>query len=153
MPLELPTDTQHLRLDTRQYELFNRPLGQGISRRKMAIVAVIAVVWGTIMAVIGVDPLSSFGPSIYLFPVFYASWRGTTVDESGRMNLLVSYDWLLARLPHRRVVITNPLVVIPPRPRAPFGVDITAELHPAPPGGAPLPRLVGWSWRKREAGR
>jgi len=155
--MELPTDTQFIRLETRQYEIFNRPLGQGISRRKMAVFSVIAVTWSAVIAVIGVNPLSGYGPTVYLFPIAVVSWKATAADESGRMSVLVWYDWLLARVPHRRRLITNPVMGIPDRARAPFAVTITTELHPCPAGGVGLVRLVGWRSRAarvaRERGR
>ena len=153
VPMELPTDTQHIRLETRQYELFNRPLGQGISRRTMAIVCLIAVIWSAVMAAAGVNPLSAYGPSVYLFPIFLASWKATAVDETGRMTLLSWYDWLLARMPHRRRPITNPLLRIPDGSGGPFAVSITTELHPRPGDGARLRRLVGWRARIARPGR
>jgi hypothetical protein len=62
MPLVLPTDTQHLQLETRQYELFNRPLGQGIVRRRLYVGAAVCVVWFAVLLVAGVNPLSRLGP-------------------------------------------------------------------------------------------
>jgi hypothetical protein len=43
--LQLPTDTASLRLETKQYELFNKRLGNGIQRRVMTIGVAVAVPW------------------------------------------------------------------------------------------------------------
>ena len=37
MALQLPTDTASLRLETKQYELFNKRLGNGVQRRVLTI--------------------------------------------------------------------------------------------------------------------
>lgn len=142
MPLQLPTDTQHVRLETRQYELFNRPLGQGIARRKMAIGIATAVVWWSILLLCGLSPLWRFGPMIYIVPVFLFVWRGTQKDESGRMQLLQWYDWLLSRLPSRRKIITNPLISLGDYKPEIIRIEATTELHPRTPG-TPLTPLVG----------
>lgn len=142
MPLQLPTDTQHVRLETRQYELFNRPLGQGIARRKMAIGIVTAVAWWSILLLCGLSPFWRFGPMIYIVPVFLFVWRGTQKDESGRMQLLQWYDWLLSRLPSRRKVITNPLITLGGYKPEIIRIEATTELHPRA-ADAPLTPLVG----------
>lgn len=110
MPLSLPTDTQHLHLETRQYELFNRPLGQGIPRRKLYLGVLVCVVWCTLVLLVGVNPLSRFGPMLYIVPPFATVYLGTRVGDDGRMAALRWYDALLARLPTRRRTIRNPLL-------------------------------------------
>ena len=45
MALQLPTDTASLRLETKQYELFNKRLGNGIQRRVLTIGVAVAVPW------------------------------------------------------------------------------------------------------------
>ena len=147
MPMQLPTDTQHVRLETRQYELFNRPLGQGISRRKLAIGTVTTIVWSSLMLIVGLDPISRFGPVLYIVPIFLFTWKGTQKDESGRMQILQWYDWLLARMPSRRKVITNPLISLGDYQPQIIDITVTAELHPRQPG-APLTPVAG---RRRQA--
>lgn len=150
MPLQLPTDTQHIRLETRQYELFNRPLGQGISRRKMAVGVVSALAWWSILLLCGLNPLWRFGPMVYIVPVFLVVWRGTQKDESGRMELLKWYDWLLSRMPSRRAVITNPLIAVGDYQPVVIYLEATAELHPRMPG-ASLSPLRGRRRRRKKA--
>lgn len=110
MALTLPTDTQHVRLQTRQYELFNRPLGQGIERSKVWTAVAAGLVWFSLLALIGINPLTRFGPLAYLGPVAGFVINGTRVGDDGRMVLLAWYDALLAKLPRRRRRITNPLL-------------------------------------------
>ena len=110
MALQLPTDTQHVRLQTRQYELFNRPLGQGIERSKIWTAVGAGLVWFALLALIGINPLTKFGPLAYLGPVAGLVINGTRVGDDGRMIMLAWYDALLAKLPRRRKTITNPLL-------------------------------------------
>lgn len=123
MPMQLPTDTSHLQLETRQYELFNRPLGQGVPRRTIGIGVAVCAVWFALMLLVGVSLASRFGPTLYVVPPFVIIFLGTRTGEDGRMNLLLWYDALLARLPSRRRVIRNPLLVLattgPPRSASP----------------------------------
>lgn len=110
MPLQLPTDTQHFRLETRQYELFHRPLGQGISRRKMLIGLAVTMTWALLLALVHVSPLGTIGPALYLVPPVGAVIFATRVGDDGRMVLMRWYDAVWARAPRRRAVITNPLM-------------------------------------------
>lgn len=149
MPLQLPTDTQHLQLETRQYELFNRPLGQGVSRRKMGVAVVVCIVWFTLMLLIGVNPMTRFGPMAWIVPPFAFVYVGTKAGEDGRMTLLVWYDALLSRLPSRRKLIRNPLLALGGYRAEPIrmGSEMT-ELHPRM-AGQPLTPLLG---RNRRGG-
>lgn len=150
MPLTLPTDTTHLRFETRQYELFNRPLGQGIARRKIGIATAAGVVWVLVMLIFGVNPLTRFGPTLYLVPPFLFVYFGTRTDESGRMNLLVWYDALLARLPGRRRVLGNPLMQLGEYTPEVVTFAVETELHPRKIG-EPLTPLASRA-RKGETG-
>lgn len=150
MPLQLPTDTQHLHLETRQYELFNRPLGQGISRRKMGVGVAVCLVWFTLMLLVGLNPISRFGPTIYIVPPFAFVYFGTKAGDDGRMNLLLWYDALLARLPNRRKRIRNPLLSLGDYKPEPIRIEPEmTELHPRS-AGQPLTPLLG---RSRQGGK
>ena len=50
MALQLPTDTASLRLETKQYELFNKRLGNGIQRRVLTVGAAVAVPWVSLLS-------------------------------------------------------------------------------------------------------
>lgn len=144
MALSLPTDTQHLQLETRQYELFNRPLGQGIVRRRLYLGAAVCVVWFTVLLVVGLNPLSRLGPALYIVPPFATVYIGTRTGDDGRMTALRWYDAVLARLPSRRQRIGNPLLQSAGVPTpTPIRIDgHMTELHPHS-GSAALQPLVG----------
>ena len=148
MVVVLPTDTQHLGVETRQYELFNHPLGQGIPRRTIGIGAVVCAAWWLVLVVVGADPVSRLGPMLFLVPPFTLVYLGTRVGDDGRMRLLAWYAAVLARAPARRRVIRNPLLpaaagyqVVPLRPRVvtllcPAGVCLPVANGGAPNSGA-----------------
>jgi hypothetical protein len=150
MGFPLPTDTQHLRLETRQYELFNRPLGQGIVRRRLYVGVAACVVWCGLLLLIGVNPLSRLGPAVYIVPPFAAVYMGTRTGDDGRMAAMRWYDALLARTPRRRTRIRNPLLVSAPSELAPLhiGGQMT-ELHPHTSTGASLTPLIGRTARHK----
>ena len=110
MALQLPTDTASLRLETKQYELFNKRLGNGIHRRVLTIGAAVAVPWVSLLVLMGVPMLSRFGPQAYLVPPFILVYRAIRRDESGRMAIMGWYDRALAHRPSRRRPTRNPLL-------------------------------------------
>lgn len=128
MPLVLPTDTQHLRPTTRQFELFNRPLGSGVERRKLYVGLGAVVPWIALLALLGVSPFWQFGPALYLVPPGALVVLGTRVGDDGRMVLLVAYDALLAKKPRRRRVITNPLVTTSPPRTGVVSLQVTTRI-------------------------
>lgn len=143
MPLVLPTDTQHLQLETRQYELFNRPLGQGIVRRRLYVGVAVCVVWFAVLLVAGVNPLSRLGPAVFIVPPFAFVYMGTRVGDDGRMAAMRWYDALLSRTPRRRTRIRNPLLESADGEPARLRIDgQMTELHPHTDAGAVTP-LVG----------
>ncbi|MEO6086793.1 MAG: hypothetical protein ABIQ18_27130 [Umezawaea sp.] len=126
--MRLPTDTQHIRLRTRQFELFNRSLGQGIERRTMLIAAVAAGVWWLVLFIVGMPVLTRFSPLVYLVPPAFVVINGTRQDDSGRMVLMGWYDWLLSRRPARRRVIRNPLLNLESYSPTILRLSVTTEL-------------------------
>ncbi len=151
MPLPLPTDTQHLQLEARQYELFNRPLGQGIPRRKLYLGLVVCVIWFTLIVIIGVNPLSRFGPMVFIVPPFATVYLGTRVGDDGRMAALRWYDALLARFPTRRRRIRNPL--LPASSSEPGLIQLEGgmtELHPHSTGRELIPLVAPAKTTKRQ---
>lgn len=112
MALQLPTDTASLRLETKQYELFNRRLGNGVHRRVLTIGAAVAVPWVSLLVLLGVPMLSRFGPQAYLVPPFILVYRAIRRDESGRMAVMGWYDRALAHRPSRRRPTRNPLLPV-----------------------------------------
>lgn len=150
MPLQLPTDTQHFRLETRQYELFHRPLGQGISRRKMLIGFAVIAAWSMLLAVMHVSPLGTVGPVLYLVPPVGLVIFATRVGDDGRMILVRWYDAAWARTPRRLAPIKNPLMEVPASARTVLVLRVTTALG-GRPAGQPARRA---RWRQRnQAGR
>ena len=92
MALQLPTDTASLRLETKQYELFNKRLGNGIQRRVLTIGVSVAVPWVCLLLLLGVPLFSRFGPQFYILPPFILVYRAIRRDESGRMAVMGWYD-------------------------------------------------------------
>ena len=130
--LQLPTDTASLRLETKQYELFNKRLGNGIHRRVLTIGAAVAVPWVSLLVLMGVPMLSRFGPQAYLVPPFILVYRAIRRDESGRMAVMAWYDKALARKPSRRHPVRNPLLPgVATKTRGPQRLAVTALLQPA----------------------
>jgi len=41
----LPTDTRHVKIRSRQYDLFNKDLGEGFERQKALVVAIIVAMF------------------------------------------------------------------------------------------------------------
>ncbi len=132
MALQLPTDTASLRLETKQYELFNKRLGNGIQRRVMTVSVAVAVPWVTFLLLVGVPLFSRFGPQAYIVPPFILVYRAIRRDESGRMAVMAWYDKALAHKPSRRRPTRNPsLPEMATKPRGPQRLAVTALLQPA----------------------
>ena len=132
MALQLPTDTASLRLETKQYELFNKRLGNGVQRRVLTIGVAVAVPWVTLLLLVGVPLFSRFGPQAYIVPPFILVYRAIRRDESGRMAVMAWYDKALAFKPSRRRSTRNPLLPgLTTKPRGPQRLAVTALLQPA----------------------
>lgn len=135
MAVALPTDTSHLRLETRQYELFNVPLGQGVSRRRVGFGAVTCLVWWGLLAAAGLSPFWAFGPALFVVPPFAVVFVGTSVGDDGRMRMVRWYDAALGRWPGRRAPIGNPL--LPVIGDEVMRLRVVTELRPTRRGSAP----------------
>ena len=131
MALQLPTDTASTRLETKQYELFNKRLGNGIQRRVLTISAAVAAPWVILLFLVGVPLLSRFGPQAYIVPPFIVVYRATRKDESGRMAVMRWYDKALAHRPSRRQPVRNPVLPgVATMSRGPQRLAVTALLQP-----------------------
>jgi hypothetical protein len=129
--LQLPTDTASLRLETKQYELFNKRLGNGIHRRVLTISVAVAVPWVSLLLLVGVPLFSRFGPQAYIVPPFILVYRAIRRDESGRMAAMGWYDNALAHKPSRRRPLRNPLLPgVATTARRPQRLTVTTLLQP-----------------------
>ena len=132
MALQLPTDTASLRLETKQYELFNKRLGNGIQRRVLTIGVAVALPWVILLLLVGVPLFSRFGPQAYIVPPFILVYRAIRRDESGRMAVMAWYDKARAYKPSRRRPTRNPLLpAVATKQRGPQRLAVTALLQPA----------------------
>jgi len=132
MALQLPTDTASLRLETKQYELFNKRLGNGVQRRVLTIDLSVALPWVCSLLLFGVPLFSRFGPQAYIVPPFILVYRAIRRDESGRMAVMAWYDKALAYKPSRRQATRNPLLPgVATKARGPQRLAVTALLQPA----------------------
>ena len=132
MALQLPTDTASLRLETKQYELFNKRLGNGIQRRALTIGVAVALPWVCLLLLVGVPLLSRFGPQVYIVPPFIAVYRAIRRDESGRMAVMGWYDKALTLKGSRRRPIRNPLLPgMATASRRPHQLAVIALLRPS----------------------
>lgn len=87
MTYQLPTDTAHVRIESRQYRLFNFDLGEGIRRSSLKIGALIVAPWLVLMFILGISVVAGFGPFIWFAPPAVATWLAVSRDESGRVRL------------------------------------------------------------------
>lgn len=122
----LPTDTAHVRIESRQYRIFTFDLGEGVARWKAAVAAVIvAPYWVLLAGVFGVSPLSGHGRGgmLFIFPAVVMVWAALRPDQGGRPRYALWLDrWRFLR---RRgaPMIAGPLSRT--RPARPF--IVTAE--------------------------
>ena len=131
MALQLPTDTASLRLETKQYELFNKRLGNGIHRRVLTISVSVSAPWVILLLLLGVPLFSRFGPQVYIVPPFIVVYRAIRKDESGRMAVMGWYDKVLTHRPSRREPLRNPLLpIVATTPRNPQVLQAITLLQP-----------------------
>lgn len=126
--MRLPTDTAHLRLQTRQYELFGRSLGRGVERRILLIGAISVALWWAVLLLLGMPILHRLSPLVFLVPPVVFALYGTRRDDTGRMVLAAWRDWAQFRLPLRRTPIGNPLLDISGHQSHPIRLLVTARL-------------------------
>jgi hypothetical protein len=120
MTYQLPTDTQHVSIESRQYRIFTFDLGEGIGRTKALIVALIVVPWVVLMALLGVSILR--GAVLYMFPPALVAFRALHTDAGGRPTYAKWLDQCRYWLRRRR-----PLV---PQPGGGQGVSPAFIVHP-----------------------
>ena len=90
----LPTDTRHVRIESRQYEIFNFDLGEGIIRGRAVVAAIIVFGWVILAAIAGVPLISQFGPACYLGPPALLAFFALRTDNGGRPAYALWWDYL-----------------------------------------------------------
>ncbi|MGM1062049.1 hypothetical protein [Saccharothrix sp. Mg75] len=126
--MRLPTDTAHLKLQTRQYELFGRSLGRGVERRVLLIAAASTGLWWAVLLLLGMPILHRLSPLLFLVPPVVFVLYGTRRDDTGRMMLAAWRDRLLFHAPGRRRPIGNPLLELDNHQSQPVRLLVTTRL-------------------------
>ncbi len=115
----LPTDTAHVRIESRQYRIFKFDLGEGVARWKAGVAAVLVTPYWLLLLVLGVSPLAGHGRGglLYLFPAVLLVWAALRPDAGGRPRYALWLD--RGRFLHRRdaPMIAGPIAnTTPARP-------------------------------------
>jgi len=115
----LPTDTAHVRIESRQYRIFKFDLGEGIARWKAGVAAVLVTPYWLLLLMLGVSPLAGHGRGglLYLFPAVLLVWAALRPDAGGRPRYALWLD--RGRFLHRRdaPMIASPIAnTTPARP-------------------------------------
>lgn len=131
--MRLPTDTVHLRLQTRQYELFGRSLGRGVERQVLLIGAVSVALWWAVLLLLGMPILHRLSPLVFLVPPVVFVLYGARRDDTGRMVLAAWRDWAQFRMPPRRVPIGNPMLDVTDHRPDPIRLLVTTHLLTSAP--------------------
>ena len=120
----LPTDTAHIRIESRQYRIFRFDLGEGVARWKVAVGAAIIVPWFLLMGlVLRVPPLAGNGKGslLYLFPAVIMTWAALRPDAGGRPRYALWLDRFRFWIRRAAPLIDNP--ISRPTPGRPFIVS------------------------------
>ncbi len=113
----LPTDTAHVRIESRQYRIFSVDLGEGIARWKAGVAAVlVAPYWLALTAVFHLSPLAGHGRGglLFLFPPVVAVWAALRPDAGGRPRYALWLDRGRFRVRRSRPMIEGPLAATAP---------------------------------------
>lgn len=120
----LPTDTAHIRIESRQYKIFRFDLGEGVARWKVAVGTAIVIPWFVIMGLIfRVPPLAGHGKGAlpYLFPAVIMTWAALRPDAGGRPRYALWLDRFRYWMRRSTPMIDNP--ISRPTPDRPFIVS------------------------------
>lgn len=107
MTLPLPTDTGHLKIESRQYRIFTWDLGEGIPRSSLKVGALIFIPWLLLMWAIGIPMLSGAWLFVWLLPPALLTWRSVQRDKSGRVGLQGMLDAVAFRTQRDRHRLIN----------------------------------------------
>jgi hypothetical protein len=129
----LPTDTAHVKIESRQYRLFTLDLGEGVDREKLVVGGLIVGAWLALMVMLGV-PFMGKGSMFYLFPPSIVCYRALMADSGGRPRYALWWDRVryLIRRHEAMVPGAHGAPVTPPfLARAEFVVLDAAAITPA----------------------
>ena len=103
----LPTDTRHVKIRSRQYDLFNKDLGEGFERQKALVVAIIVGAWAVLMLIAGAPLLSSATVAIYVAPPALLSFFAVKEDAGGRPAYASWWDRIRFLFRRGRPLVSN----------------------------------------------
>ena len=87
----LPSDTVHVRIESRQYNLLRLDLGEGVPRRRLLVAAAIVVpCWLLLAVVIGLS-FFHYAP-LYIVPPALLAMAALRSDEGGRPRYVLWLD-------------------------------------------------------------
>jgi hypothetical protein len=112
----LPTDTAHVRIESRQYRIFNFDLGEGVARWKAGVAAAIVVPYWLLLALLQVSPLAGNGRGsmLYVFPAVLLVWASLRPDAGGRPHYALWLDRARFLARRRSPMIDTPLAAVDP---------------------------------------
>ena len=134
----LPTDTAHVRFESRQYRLLKWDLGEGVPRSSLKVGAAVFLPWAALCWIVGV-PLVD-GLILWLGPPAIATWRAMSRDEGGRLRLRAWADrlaWMTKR--HRPIVNGDTASWRAPQPQQTEIVFMTVPVSPKDPRVSEVP--------------
>lgn len=112
----LPTDTAHVRIESRQYRIFNFDLGEGVARWKAGVAVAIVVPYWALLALLQVSPLAGNGRGsmVYIFPAVLLVWASLRPDAGGRPHYALWLDRARFLARRRSPMIDTPLAAVDP---------------------------------------
>ena len=115
MTYPMPTDTAHVRIESRQYRLLNIDLGEGVPRSSLKVGALIFVPWLALMWLLRVPVLPAPWLFLWALPPLLLIGKCVRRDHSGRVGLAAMLDLLAFRTQRHRHRIINAETARPDR--------------------------------------
>ncbi len=99
----MPTDTAHVRIESRQYRVFNFDLGEGIPRATMKVGLLFFAPWFALCWIVGLPLLG--GLVFWIAPPSVVTLRALSRDAGGRLRLRGWIDRVLWWLRGSRAIV------------------------------------------------
>ena len=103
----LPTDTAHVRIESRQYRLLNIDLGEGVARSTLKVAALIFLPWMAVILLLGAPMWPAWWWLVWVAPPAIVIGRCVRRDSSGRVGLAGYLDLAQFRSHRSRRLILN----------------------------------------------
>ena len=105
MTYPLPTDTVHVRIESRQYRVFKMDLGEGIPRSWLKVGALIYAPWLLLCNAIGIPFVAGF--ALWVAPPGALTWWLMSRDAGGRIRLRGVLDLAFWHLRRPRPIVNG----------------------------------------------